>query len=349
MATKLEQSLLIRAFKKEAIPRFPVWMMRQAGRYQASYRALREKHTLLEMVKTPELAAQVTIAAIDEFDFDAAIIFSDILIVLESMGLDLEFVKGEGPKLSAIEGEADIAKLRVPDPVEAFSYTLDAIKMATASLDTRGVPLIGFAGAPFTLACYALEGGGSRDYLAAKRLAFSRPDLFQLLCDKIADTCAAFLLEQAKAGASALQIFDSWAGVLSPTDYERFALPFAKKVVELVRPAGIPIVYFSTGTSSYLPLLAQTRADGIGLDWRANLQAAFHEIGNHHAIQGNLDSAYLFAPWQELKSQASRLLDNARACAPNGTGFVFNLGHGIMQHTPERNVKLLVELVKHKV
>lgn len=343
---QLDDSLLIKAFRRQPIERFPVWMMRQAGRYQASYRTLREKHTLLEIVKTPELAAKVTVAAIDEFDFDAAIIFSDILIVLEALGLDLEFVKGEGPKLSALKDEKDFDKLRVPDATEAFSYTLDATRMVVSQLEPRGIPLIGFTGAPFTLACYAIEGGGSRDYVTARKLALTRPDLFQKLNEKIVDTAAAFLLAQAKAGAHALQIFDSWAGVLSPGDFERFALPYAKSLIERVRPCGLPIVYFSTGTSSYLPLLSQTGADVIGVDWRADISDALATLGNKHAVQGNLDSTYLFASWDALKTESLRVLDAAKRSASNDTGYVFNLGHGILQHTPESNVKRLVELVK---
>ena len=346
MATKLDDSLLIRAFRRETIPRFPIWMMRQAGRYQASYRRLREKHSLLQIVKTPELASQVTIAAIDEFDFDAGIIFSDILIVLQEMGLELEFLKGEGPKLSPIATASDIEKLRVPHPEEAFSYTLDAIARSAAELNSRRIPLIGFVGAPFTLACYALEGGGSKEYLKVKALALSQPELFNMLCDKILKTCTKFLLAQAKAGASALQIFDSWAGILSPRDYERFALPYAKQLVENVREAQVPVIYFSTGTSSYLRLLSQTGADVIGIDWRADIAQAFSVLSATHAIQGNLDPSYLFAPWEELKAQAISILDVATRRSLARSGFVFNLGHGILQHTPEASVRRLVELVK---
>lgn len=319
-------------------------MMRQAGRYQASYRALREKHDLIEIVKRPELAAKVTIAAIDEFGFDAAIIFSDILIVLEAMGLSLEFVKGEGPKLSPLKDETDFARLRVPDAEEAFAYTLDAIKLTNHELKPRGVPLIGFAGAPFTLACYAIEGGGSRDFMAAKRLAYTRPDLFNLLCSRIVDTSCAFLLAQAKAGAHALQIFDSWAGVLSPYDYARYALPHVKTLVNRLKAACLPIVYFSTGTGSYLPLLAETGADVIGVDWRVDIAQALSLFKNKHAVQGNLDPVCLFAPWEELKRETLRI-SNAGAMHE---GFVFNLGHGILQHTPEDNVKRVVELLRNR-
>jgi uroporphyrinogen decarboxylase len=348
VASRIENSLFLRSVRHQEIERFPVWMMRQAGRYQASYRALREKHTLLEIVKTPELAAKVTIAAIDEFDFDAGIIFSDILIVLEGMGLSLEFVKGEGPKLSPLREESDFASLRVPDAEEAFAYTLDAIRLTTHELNPRGVPLIGFAGAPFTLACYAIEGGGSRDFMAAKRLAYSRPDLFHKLCSTVVDTSAAFLIAQAKAGAHALQIFDSWAGVLSPSDYTRYALPYVKALVERIKVTGLPIVYFGTGMSSFLPLLKQTGADVIGADWRIDIGDALDQLGDTHTVQGNLDPAYLFAPREALEAETLRILNTAKAHAKDGTGFVFNLGHGILQHTPEENVKRVVGLAKGK-
>lgn len=340
MASGINQSLFIRALQKQPIERFPVWMMRQAGRYQASYRALREKHSLIEIVKTPELAAKVTLNAMDEFGFDAAIIFSDILIVLEAMGLDLEFVKGEGPRLSPLVHEADFANLRVPSTSAAFAYTLDAMRLVAAELDPRGLPVIGFAGAPFTLACYAIEGGGSRDFSSAKKLAYSRPDLFDKLCSHIADVSGSFLLAQAQAGASALQIFDSWAGVLSPHDFARYALPYIKKLVGIAKQSGLPVIYFSTGTTSYLPLLLETGADALSVDWRIDIGDAFTSC----ALQGNLDPVKLLGTWSELSADCRRILETAKRKAQ--TGYVFNLGHGILQHTPEDNVKRVVELVK---
>lgn len=344
MDAQIAQSLLLKAFRREPTVRPPIWMMRQAGRYQASYRALREKHALLDIVKTPELASQVTVAAVDEFDFDAAIIFSDILIVLEAMGLELAFMKGEGPKLSPLKEEGDFKRLRVPNADEAFAYTLSAIRMTSEALTPRGVPLIGFCGAPFTLACYAIEGGGSRDYVAAKQLAYQRPDLYEALCHRIVDTAATFLIAQARAGACALQIFDSWAGILSPSDYATLALPYAKALVERVRCAGVPIVYFSTGTGSYLPLVSQTRADVIGIDWRTDLGHALGALKTQHAVQGNLDPALLFAPEQKLRDACSEIMETAQA--NSDASFIFNLGHGILQHTPESQVKAVVQWIK---
>ena len=324
----------------------PIWLMRQAGRYMAEYRAIRAGHTMLEVINTPELAAEITLQPIDKFGFDAAIIFADILPPLIGMGLELEFVKGEGPVIhNPITRPYDIDLLATPPAQETMPATLKAIELVTAELAARDVPLIGFAGAPFTLASYAIEGGGSRNYTRVKALMFSEPAAWKRLMNKLVTVQADYLLQQAKAGASALQVFDSWAGLaLGLQDYVRFVQPYNQALFQMLARAGVPVVNFSTGTAAYLNEVAACGGDVIGVDWRMPLDWAWQQIGYERPIQGNLDPAALLAPWRELKFRIDDVLERAGG----RPGHIFNLGHGIFPNTPVANVQRLVDYVHER-
>jgi uroporphyrinogen decarboxylase len=358
----------LKACRREEVDRTPVWFMRQAGRYMPEYRAVRERHSLLEIVKTPELAVEVTLQPIRAFELDAAIIFADLLPPLEGMGLQLTYEKGEGPVIhNPLRTPADIAALRVPDARESVGYTLDAIRLAKRELADR-VPLIGFAGAPFTLASYAIEGGGSRDYRRTKQLMHREPDSWHMLMSKLSAMVSDYALAQIAAGADAVQIFDSWAGALAPDDYAEYVLPYVQQCVARIkasdmtndqrpktkeepiselssfglRPSSaVPVIYFGTDMSGMLPLLRQIGADVIGVDWRIQLDDAWAQLGPGLAVQGNLDPMTLFAPWPRIEQRAAAILDRA-AGRP---GHVFNLGHGILTETPVENVARLAEFV----
>lgn len=322
----------------------PVWLMRQAGRYMAEYRAVRAQHTMLEVIRTPELAAQVTLQPIDSFGFDAAIIFSDILPVLIGMGLHLEFVKGEGPAIdNPLTRPYDIDLLATPPAEESMGPTLKAIQLVAAELTPQGVPLIGFAGAPFTLASYAVEGGGSKTFAKTKSLMYREPAAWKRLMTKLVTVQADYLVKQAKAGASALQIFDSWAGqALSQQDYIRYVQPYNKALFDAVkRGTDVPVINFSTGTSSYLPDVAACGGDVIGVDWHMPLDWCWQQLGHAKPIQGNLDPIALMAPWRELQYR----IDDVLTRTGGRPGHIFNLGHGILPETPVENVKRLVEYV----
>jgi uroporphyrinogen decarboxylase len=318
--------------------------MRQAGRYMAEYRALRERHSILEMVKTPELACEVTLQPIGAFGLDAAIIFADILPPLEGMGLPLEFVAGEGPVIARpVRTAADIAALRVAPPEETLVFTLKAIQLARRELDGLGIPLIGFSGAPYTLASYAIEGGSSRNHVRAKGLMMAEPELWAELMTKLSEVAGRYLLAQARAGAHALQLFDSWVGQLSPEDYRASVLPYSRRAVEIAREAGVPVIHFGTDTSGMLRLIREAGGDVIGVDWRIDLGEAWRLLGEGVAVQGNLDPVALFAPWPALRQRVQSVLDAARAVGR--PGHIFNLGHGILPDTPVDNVRRLVDFV----
>ncbi|HVU13866.1 MAG TPA: uroporphyrinogen decarboxylase [Phototrophicaceae bacterium] len=327
------------ACQRQPVDATPIWLMRQAGRYMPEYRALRERYTILEMIHTPELACEVTLQPMKVFDLDAAIIFADILPPLAAMGLELDFVHGEGPVIyNPIRSAADIDRLRVTPPEESLSFTLDAIRLVRAELGDQ--PLIGFSGAPFTLACYAIEGEGSKHQLAAKRFMFSQPEVWHTLMGKLAEVAGNYLLAQAQAGAQALQLFDSWVGELSPADYVTYVQPYSQRALEIAAQSGVPIIHFGTGTSGLLERLRAAGGDVIGVDWRIDLDAAWARLDGC-AIQGNLDPVALFAPWHELKARAAHILD----LAADRPGHIFNLGHGILPDTPIENVKRLVDFV----
>ena len=336
------ESHFLRACRREPTGMTPIWLMSQAVRYMPEYRPLRDHHPLLTIIKTPELACEVTLQPIEKFDLDAAIIFADILPPLEGMGLHLRFAEGEGPVIgNPVRTVDDIARLRVLPPEETLPFTLEAIRLARAQLHSRNIPLIGFSGAPFTLAAYAIEGGGSRNYTLAKGLMMSAPDAWDALMTKLSEVVGAYLLAQARAGAQALQLFDSWAGQLSASDYQRFALPYTQRAIAIARQAGVPIIHFATETSGYLEAMRETGADVISVDWRVDLSAAWQRLGEDVAVQGNLDPVALLAPWDALKPRTQAILDQAGGRA----GHIFNLGHGILPETPPDNVKRLVDFV----
>lgn len=329
----------------------PIWLMRQAGRYMPEYRALREKYTILEIIRTPELACQVTLQPIRAFALDAAIIFADILPPLVGMGLELEFVAGDGPVIrNPIRSSADVDALRVQPPEETLGFTLEAIRLARRELDGLGIPLIGFSGAPFTLAAYAVEGGSSPYFVAARRLMMADPATWHKLMAKLGEVVGCYLLAQAQAGAQALQLFDSWAGQLNPDDYRELVLPYTRRALAIAGQAGVPIIHFGTNTAGMLDLLKEAGSAlpasaplVIGVDWRISLDRAWQQLGPDVAVQGNLDPLALLAPWDELRRRARRVLDAGRAVGR--PGHIFNLGHGILQDTPPDNVRRLVDFV----
>ncbi len=326
----------LKALRNEPTSKTPVWLMRQAGRYMACYRELRAKHSLLELVKTPELACEVTLQPIKAFGLDAAIIFSDILPILEALGLKLEFVHGEGPVLHDPIREPRQFSLRPLE--ESIGFTLEAIKLVKPELK---VPLVGFSGSPFTLACYAIEGGSSRDHRLAKTFMYQNPAAWHELMTLLSDLVAEYLRKQAEAGADVLQIFDSWAGALSGPDYERYALPYIQRIVSSLQATRKgPVIYFSTGTGGYLDIVQKINADAYSIDWRVSVAKAHQTF--QKPIQGNLDPMVLLAPPEEIRRQADLILREAPK-----TGFVFNLGHGILQQTPEDHVRFLVEHLRN--
>lgn len=329
------------ACRREPVDVTPVWLMRQAGRYMPEYRAIRARHSMLDAIRTPELACEITLQPVNAFAVDAAIIFADILPILIGMGLDLDFVKGEGPAISnPVRSPADVDALRTPPAEENLPYTLEAIRLVRRELDGR-VPLIGFAGAPFTLASYAIEGGSSKHHIRTKSFMHAQPDAWHRLMDKLASVLGEYLVAQVQAGAQALQVFDSWAGVLSPADYRAFVLPHTQHVIERARSTGVPVIYFGTDLNGMLPLVRHTGADVFGVDWRIGIDDAWRQLGEGVAIQGNLDPVILLAPWSEIR----RGVDDVLARVAGRPGHIFNLGHGILPETPVDNVRRLVDYV----
>lgn len=339
--------LFLRACRRQPVERTPVWMMRQAGRYLPQYLAVRSKVSFIELCKTPELACEVTLQPIDEFGFDAAILFSDILVTLEAMGMELVFGDG-GPSLPGpVRDRAGIDALVVPDPEESLGYVCDAVRLIRKSLAGR-VPLIGFAGAPFTLATYAVEGGGSKSYPNTKRLMYADPEAAHALLGKLAACCATYLEAQVAAGAQAVQIFDSWAGILSQRDFREFALRYAKQVIDTLRASptwrdgGVPIIYFVNGCAPYLEDYATSGADVLGVDWRISLGEVRQRVGQGVALQGNLDPTCLFLPPEALRERVAEVL----ASHGNGPGHIFNLGHGVLPMTNPEHVRAMVQSVR---
>ena len=318
----------------------PVWFMRQAGRYMAEYRALRERHSLLEICRTPDLAVQVTLQPIRRIEVDAAILFSDLLLPLEPMGLPFDFVKGEGPQLERpIDSPADVERLRAFDPREALAHVLEAVRLVQRELKGR-VPLIGFAGAPFTLASYAIEGGHSNNFARTKALMYGHPDTWHLLCDKLATIVADYLTAQIDAGVDAVQVFDSWVGTLSPADYREFALPHTRRIFEAIGHR-VPTIHFGTGTATILEDLRDAGGDVIGVDWRIPIDDAWERIGANHAVQGNLDPTVLLGPTHRMFSGTDDILSRVG----HRPGHIFNLGHGILPSTPVEHVQMLAQYV----
>jgi len=315
--------------------------MRQAGRYMPEYRKLREQHSILDLCHTPELAAQVTLQPVTRLGVDAAILFADILLPFEPLGLGLSFAAGEGPHIAnPIERLADVERLPVLDPEEDLGYVLEAVRLARAALP-GDIPLIGFAGAPFTLASYAVEGGSSRTFTRTKTLMYQAPDTWNLLLGRMADLVGHYLAAQARAGAQALQLFDSWVGCLSPADYRTYVLPHSRRALALAAASGAPIIHFGTGTAPFLEDFASAGGDVIGVDWRIPIDDAWGRIGESRAIQGNLDPAALLAPAPERDRQVRDIV----ARAAGRPGHIFNLGHGVLPETDVAAVRAVVELV----
>lgn len=336
---RLHDSCFMKACRKESTDYTPVWLMRQAGRYMKEFRDIRSRVGFLELCKNPELACQVTVHAQETIGADAAIIFADILLIADALGLGLEFVKGEGPLIhKPLRAESDIAALPDINPSDSLSYVLEAIKLTRRALKAE-IPLLGFAAAPFTLASYLIEGGSSRNYEITKTMIYSRPDLWQKLMDKLVDISAAYLSAQVAAGAQALQVFDSWVGCLSARDYRNFVLPFSKRLIESL-PQQVPVIHFGVNTAAILPVLKEAGSDLIGLDWRVDLAKTWAELGDI-AVQGNLDPCVLFADKEIIKAELKVLLDSVRG----KKGHIFNLGHGVLPGTDVEKVKYLVEQV----
>jgi uroporphyrinogen decarboxylase len=334
-------SNFVRACKSLPVERTPVWFMRQAGRYMPEYRAVRRQHSLLEICKKPALAAEVTITAAEFLGVDAAIIFADLLLPLEVMGLPFHFSAGEGPVIEKpVRSKEDIANLRT-DRAAELGYVSEAVGLVAKHFGDR-LPVIGFCGAPFTLASYMIEGGGSRNYIHAKKMMYNSPADWDALMGKLVAVTTAYSAEQVRAGADVIQIFDSWVGCLSVEDYRRHVLPHVTGMVKQLQKTGVPIIYFGTDSATLLPAMKETAADVVGLDWRIPLDEGWARLDHTCAVQGNLDPVLLFAGWKELKSRAEEILRRA-AGRP---GHIFNLGHGILPETPVENVKDLARLVQ---
>jgi uroporphyrinogen decarboxylase len=322
------------------VPYTPIWLMRQAGRYMREYREVRARTTFLDLCKTPSLAAEVTVTAADRLGVDAAIIFADILLILEPMGIELEFAEGEGPVIhNPIRNAEDVKRLREVEDAAALSFVYEAIALTRRELKPD-VALIGFCGAPFTLASYMIEGGGSTNYVNTKKLMYDDPGAWHEMMSLIARALVKYLNAQIDAGAQAVQLFDSWVGCLGHDDYREFVLPHSRAVIEGVKP-GAPVIHFGTGTGALLELMREAGGDVIGLDWRVRLDEAWQRVGHDAGVMGNLDPVALFAETETLRSQAKRILNQAGG----RPGHVFNLGHGILPQTPVENVIALIEMV----
>jgi len=336
----VSDSRFLKACRREAVDRTPVWFMRQAGRYMAEYRALRERYSLLEICRTPDLATEVTLQPVRRVELDAAILFSDLLLPLEPMGLPFDFIKGEGPQIERpIDTPADIDRLRVFEPREALGHVLSAIRQIQVELRGR-VPLIGFAGAPFTLASYAIEGGHSTTFAKTKALMYAHPEAWHRLCEKFASVVADYLRAQIEAGVDAVQVFDSWVGALGAADYREFALPHTRRIFEAIGTL-VPTIHFGTGTATILEELREAGGDVIGVDWRIPIDEAWIRIGADRAVQGNLDPTLLLGPPARMLQQT----DNILARVAGRPGHIFNLGHGILPSTPVEHVQMLAQYV----
>jgi len=336
----LDDSPFMRACRREPVPYTPVWLMRQAGRYMSEYREVRARTTFLELCKTPSLAAEVTVTAAERLGVDAAIIFADILLILEPMGIDLEFAKGEGPVIhNPVRTGADVDRLREVDDVNSLHFVLEAIAQTRSALKPD-IPLIGFSGAPFTLASYICEGGGSKNYVITKTLMYNDSGAWHSMMSLISRALGKYLNAQIEAGAQAVQLFDSWVGCLSPEDYREFVLPHTRAVIENITP-GVPVIHFGTGTGTLLELMREAGGQVIGLDWRVQLDDGWRRVGHDVSVMGNLDPVTLFANREYVIRQAKRILDQAGGRA----GHIFNLGHGILPDTHVDNVIALVDAV----
>lgn len=335
-----EDSPMMKAARREPTDRVPVWLMRQAGRYMAEYRAVREKTTFLELCKSPGLSAEVMLTAVEKLRVDAAIIFSDLLPILEPMGLDLEFTADEGPVIrNPVRRAEDVDRVRELHDLAPLDYVLETVRQTRAGLDER-LPLIGFAGAPFTLASYAIEGGSSRSYRHVKTLMYCDAGAWHALMGRLARGVASYLNGQIAAGAQLVQLFDSWVGCLGPDDYRTYVLPHTRAVIEAIAPE-VPVINFATGNPALLPLLSEAGGAVVGVDWRVRLDDAWRTIGHDKAVQGNLDPAVLLSTPAEIRRRVQEVLDQAEG----RPGHIFNLGHGVLPQTPVENAIAVVEAV----
>jgi uroporphyrinogen decarboxylase len=332
------EPLLTRACRREAVERTPVWFMRQAGRSLPEYRELRKRHDLFSVCRQPELCAEVTLQPVRAHDVDAAVMFADIMLPVIGMGVDVELVENVGPVIAdPLRTSADVERLQVPDPEEAVPFILEAVRLVRAELSPeKGV--IGFAGGPFTVAGYLIEGKPTREFVQTKRCMYGQPEVWHGLMDKLADTFAAYLQAKVAAGADVIQLFDSWVGTLSAEDYEEFVAPYSARVLAAV---DVPTIHFGTGTAHLLPAMAAAGGDVIGLDWRIPIEQGWEIVGADRGVQGNLDPALLLGPFERVAAAANRILD----AVASRRGHIFNLGHGVLPDTDPADLARLVELV----
>jgi uroporphyrinogen decarboxylase len=344
--SELKNDRFLRALAREPVDVTPVWMMRQAGRYLPEYRATREKAgSFMDLCQNPQLACEVTLQPLERFPLDAAILFSDILTVPDAMGLGLYFEAGEGPKFERpVRSAADVERLPVPDPEEELGYVMEAVRVIRRELDGQ-VPLIGFAGSPWTLATYMVEGGSSKEYGWVKGMLYDRPELMHALLEKVADSVTAYLNAQIAAGAQALQIFDTWGGVLTPRDYREFSLRYMQRIIEGLigehEGRRVPVILFTKGGGAWLEAMAATGADALGVDWTIDIGEARQRVGDKVALQGNMDPSVLYASPERIRKEVAGILESYGA----GNGHIFNLGHGIHQHVAPEHAAAFVEAV----
>lgn len=335
-------SRFLRACQRLPVDATPVWFMRQAGRYMEEYRKIRAKHSFLEVASQPELAAEVTLQPVNAFDVDAAILFADILLPIQPMGLELEFVSGKGPVIgNPIRSDRDVRDLQPLETEKDLGFVLETIRLVRGELTGREIPLIGFSGAPFTLASYMIEGGSSRNYLHAKKMIYHAPETWHRLMSLVSEALIDYLEAQVRAGAQAVQMFDSWIGTLSPADYREYVFPYSRKVLRTLEKTGVPVIHFGTGTASLLDLMREAGGTVIGLDWRVPLDQGWKQVGYDRAVQGNLEPAALLAPPPVLKKKVQEVIDQAGG----RPGHIFNLGHGIHKETDPANVRRAVDWV----
>jgi uroporphyrinogen decarboxylase len=340
--TKLKNDLLLSALRGKTVERPPVWMMRQAGRYLPDYMKLKEKYSFFERVQTPELATAITIQPVEQIGVDAAIIFSDILVVPQAMGLEVQLIENKGPYLpDPIKNAADIKRIYVPDVNEKLNYVFDALRMTKTALD-GSVPLIGFAGAPWTLLCYMVEGKGSKTFDEAKAFCYTQPALAHQLLQMITDTTIAYVKQQVKAGADVVQIFDSWGGLLGPDDFENLSLQYIRQIIEALKQENALNIIFAKGAWHSLKNMADTGTDGLGLDWCISPQVARKFAGNNITLQGNLDPAKLLSPIPVIKKEVKTMLNNF-----GSQRYIANLGHGIMPNVPVDHARAFVDTIKN--
>ena len=339
-----KEGRFLKACHGEATDCTPVWFMRQAGRYLEEYQNLRQKHSLLEICGNPDLAKEVTLQPIRRFDLDAAIIFADILLPLKSMGVNFEFSKGEGPVIEGpIRSPQDVVRLHVGEPEEDLSFVFQAIQSVRSELDSS-IALVGFAGAPFTVASYMIEGGYSRNFLHTKLLMYAYPEAWHQLMETVSEVMARYLIAQIEAGAQVIQLFDSWVGCLDVVDYQRYVLPYSKKIFDRLGDFPVPLIHFGTGTAMLLESMQEAGGTVIGVDWRIGLREARQRLGLEVSVQGNLDPVAMLAPREFLEEKVDQVLDQIE----NRDGHIFNLGHGILPQTPVENVEHVVEWVHSK-